>query len=384
MFLRRAVIATAAVGVGSTLVSKSLSIVPESSASSVHNSGNAKTSVTTDSAPCNEYCGPGSLAVFDGCSDITGAMRCAPAYLKGTADRKPILSISNSGSYCHCCNVENMPTGISAHSCFGIGVFGKSPNSVGVYGSSCTCYGVVGVSIACYGAAGVYGSASGCGSPGVYGVSFGCLGVGVSGTSCSGPGVLAQSKASVAFQAETPYPTIASFVNSGSSKTKTAEVMLQNGCSTSWYAGVGGAGNSSGLKDGQFFFVTSCQPKVVLNRCGKVGIGTNSPNTTLQVGGGVSFETKIENDSYTMTSSDFAILADASTKEVVITLPPANNTGQVVLVKKIDISKNYAKIQGQGTDMIEGKTSKELTTQYASLTLLAGGNGTWYILSSGD
>ncbi len=159
---------------------------------------------------------------------------------------------------------------------------------------------------------------------------------------------------------------------------------FKRGCSTplSWYEGVGGAGNAHGLTKGQFFLLENCQPKIVVNRCGKIGIGTISPNATLQVNGGVSVGTKVETSDYSMSSSDFVILAKASSKTITIILPPASNTGQMVNIKKVDSSSNKVTIQRQGTDTIEGANSKSLPSQYNGITLVAGGDGVWYVISN--
>jgi hypothetical protein len=121
---------------------------------------------------------------------------------------------------------------------------------------------------------------------------------------------------------------------------------------------------------------------MVLNKCGKVGIGTIAPNATLQVNGGVSVGTRVQTSDYMMTNSDFAIFANAGVRSITIKLPSASNTGQVVHIKKIDSSKNKVTVERQSTDTIEGKTSETLASEFASSTLIAGGNGFWYILSN--
>jgi hypothetical protein len=114
-----------------------------------------------------------------------------------------------------------------------------------------------------------------------------------------------------------------------------------------------------------------------------LGLGTTTPKTTLAVNGSVSAKVAIKTAAYTMTASDFAVLVNATSAALTITLPPASNTGMVVLVKKIDGNTSHAvTVSRSGTDTIEGATTKLLTSQYQSVTLIAGGNGVWYVLSN--
>jgi hypothetical protein len=83
-----------------------------------------------------------------------------------------------------------------------------------------------------------------------------------------------------------------------------------------------------------------------------------------------------------MTTSDFAIFVNSGSGKVKITLPPASTTGQMVHIKKIDASKNLVTVAAAGTDKIEGSSSWTLSAQFHSLTLIAAGNGVWYILSN--
>jgi hypothetical protein len=359
-FIKKAAIATATVGVAS--VSLQRSFLPFSSASSTpSNSCKTKQPVTTDT-PCTNSVG--SLAVFNGSTDISGSWK-KPAHLKGCS-RAALFTVTNDYR-CFCCCCQPYPTGISGRgasvgvcgfSCYGVGVSGTSRGTEsGVIGVSCKGPGVSGNSLS--------------DNPGVYGVSL------------CGPGVSAFSYKNLALCAETSVPTIAKFANDGQSfKNNSAEIQFQSGCyrPISWYEGVGGTGNPNGLTQGQFF-IQNCQPRFVLNTCGKIGIGTATPNATLQVNGGLSVGTKIVNSAYSMLDSDFVVLVNASTNPTNVTLPAASNTGQVVLIKKIDNSTNTVEVQAQGSDEIEGVSSLALSSRYNSISLVAGGNGSWYILA---
>jgi hypothetical protein len=283
----------------------------------------------------------------------------------------------NSSSNVGVVGYSDSGIGICGYSGPGIGVKGSSFCSFGVYGCSPTNYGVYGNSLS---KSGVYGFSSGTGVAGITGASN--TGAGVYGCSPCGPGVQAKSNTKSAICAVTNSPTTGAFKNSGGSSDKSAAVQIESGCSVIWNAGVGGTGDAHGVTKGQFFF-GHCGPKMVLATCGKVGIGTIAPNSTLQVNGGVSVGVVVlDTTPFAMSSSDYALLVNAGVETIKVTLPPASNTGQMVVIKKIDSSKNAVTVNRHGTDTIEGSTSKSLPMQYDSLTLIAGGNGIWYILSN--
>jgi hypothetical protein len=121
-----------------------------------------------------------------------------------------------------------------------------------------------------------------------------------------------------------------------------------------------------------------CTIKSALNKCGWLGLGRPSAPTTLAVCGSVSAHVATPNGSYVMNKSDFAVLANGK-----VTLPSASTArGMIVFIK--NISTGSITVEVSGSDKIEGKSSKALAKEYASLTLLSDGNspGNWYILSS--
>jgi hypothetical protein len=115
----------------------------------------------------------------------------------------------------------------------------------------------------------------------------------------------------------------------------------------------------------------------------KLGVGTTAPAEKVDVAGnvkasgiiagGVRISAAIKTANYTMTSTDFVILADASSAALKITLPSApENPGMMVHIKKTDSTAHAVTISSSGTDMIQGGlTTVNLTTQFASRTLVA-------------
>lgn len=120
-----------------------------------------------------------------------------------------------------------------------------------------------------------------------------------------------------------------------------------------------------------------------LTNSGQLGIGTSTPQTSLQVNGSLSAKVAMATNAYTMQTTDFAVLANAATGAFKVILPPANTAaGMIVFIKKIDSSKNTVTVKAAGTDKIEGKSTENLPSQYKSVYLISDGSANWYILSN--
>lgn len=109
------------------------------------------------------------------------------------------------------------------------------------------------------------------------------------------------------------------------------------------------------------------------------GAATVSTTGTLK---GVGFSSAIASKSanYTATADDFTLLVDASGGNKTITLPAASgNTGKIYVIKKTDSSGNTVTIDGDGSETIDGATTKVISTQYVSFMIQCDGSNWWVI-----
>lgn len=124
------------------------------------------------------------------------------------------------------------------------------------------------------------------------------------------------------------------------------------------------------------------------------GSGTFTPlpvgssGQVLGVAGGVpswqannpALATSTKTSSYTMTSTDTVIFANALTNSVTITLPTAASLpGYRFYIKRIDGSVNPCTVMRSGSDTIDGQTSFTIDQQYTAVMLVSNGSA-WYIL----
>lgn len=83
---------------------------------------------------------------------------------------------------------------------------------------------------------------------------------------------------------------------------------------------------------------------------------------------------------YTITSTDTVVIADATSNNVTVTLPTASTvTGYRYYVKRKDGTANTVSVARSGSDTIDGATSQTLTAQYTSVTVVSDGSN-WYII----
>jgi hypothetical protein len=83
---------------------------------------------------------------------------------------------------------------------------------------------------------------------------------------------------------------------------------------------------------------------------------------------------------YTITTDDDVVTGDSSGGAFSFTLPTAvGNSGKVYHIKKIDSSANAVTIDGDGTETIDGATTRDLLFQYDSISIVSD-NANWNIL----
>ncbi len=326
-FIRKAALATAAVGIGSTILGD---VIPESSAKS-----SFLCYVPVSTCIANT---PGRLAVWS-CTTSLKDYPCTP------------FDCTCHGAYL-CGAVKGSGTGI----CATLVVTNKY---------TCTAFAPVGVagltedvSYSCWPkvASGVLGAAD--------------YGAGVSGSSMKGFGVLGSALGPCAI------PVVAQ----GATGQKAP---IQN-----WNC-------SSVVASNGHFGIGTKSPKTLLDVNGTIygsqlGLGTKSPTTTLKFEGSLSVKVATTSGNYPMGPTDFAVLANAASAALTVTLPVAGTaSGMVVFVKKTDSTTHVVTVEGAGSgttqDKIEGATSKTLSSQYASLTLISNGvapPGAWFILGN--
>jgi hypothetical protein len=121
-----------------------------------------------------------------------------------------------------------------------------------------------------------------------------------------------------------------------------------------------------------------------------VRLGIGSGGQVLKVGSGLpawsteiansNFATSTQTTSYTITSTDTVVFANAASGSVTITLPLASSlAGYRFYIKRIDSSTNTVTVSRTSSDTIDGMTSFTLDLQYTALAVISNGSA-WYIL----
>lgn len=82
----------------------------------------------------------------------------------------------------------------------------------------------------------------------------------------------------------------------------------------------------------------------------------------------------------TLDADNDVVLCDAALGAITVTLPPAGDlSGQFYDIKKVDSSANAVTIDGDGSETIDGATTRVLASQYESLTVVSDSTEWWII-----
>ena len=112
---------------------------------------------------------------------------------------------------------------------------------------------------------------------------------------------------------------------------------------------------------------------------GKVGIGTTTANSTLQVNGSIAYSIATKTASYTATANDYTIVCN-NAGAVTISLPAANTaSGRIYVIKKISAVSNNVTIDANALETIDGSLTRVLTVANEVVTIQCDGTG-WYVL----
>lgn len=93
-----------------------------------------------------------------------------------------------------------------------------------------------------------------------------------------------------------------------------------------------------------------------------------------------AFNTRTVDIDTGLTASDYLVLVDATAAAVTVDLPPAaSKEGYQIVVKKIDASANVVTVDASASETIDGATTKDLSSQYESVTVASDGTEWWIV-----
>lgn len=163
-----------------------------------------------------------------------------------------------------------------------------------------------------------------------------------------------------------------SFVTQSTLQNEVASIAWK----TTGNSGLNESTNFIGTTDNVGFKIkTNNNDRVVVTSTGNVGVGTNTPNSTLSVEGSISNKVDIVTSNVTLDATHHTVLAN-STSDITITLPSASssNLGRTYVIKNI----NTGNVTISGS--IEGSSSMVIR-QRESIELISNGS-TWVVTGS--
>ena len=130
----------------------------------------------------------------------------------------------------------------------------------------------------------------------------------------------------------------------------------------------------------QFDFINKdSESSLTIKADGKVGIGSETPASTLEVNGSISKAVTINvGDTYTADADDYTIIPQNTIGDITLTLPaPSSCRGRIYVVKHDGNAANNINIGSSTT--IDGHTTITLDTAWESVTFQSTG-ATWIII----
>lgn len=112
---------------------------------------------------------------------------------------------------------------------------------------------------------------------------------------------------------------------------------------------------------------------------GKVGVGTASPSSLLQVAGPIATAIATKTTNYSVTSVDSVLLCDATSGALTVTLPSAAGiAGRQYTIKRLNGGANAVTVAASG-ETIDGAATRSLLLQYESVAVVSDGANWWVI-----
>ena len=112
----------------------------------------------------------------------------------------------------------------------------------------------------------------------------------------------------------------------------------------------------------------------LLNRIAD-GIGLEASN------GGSFGSVRSVSATTTITTSDYAILANSTAVAISVTLPAASTvTGRIFFIKRVNAGANSVAVNPVGGETIDGGPFHSLTAQWARIEIISNGSA-WFIIA---
>jgi hypothetical protein len=113
---------------------------------------------------------------------------------------------------------------------------------------------------------------------------------------------------------------------------------------------------------------------------GRILTSDGNGNATWQIPASSDQQTIVtKTSSYTLTTSDEVVLANATSASLTLTLPTAVGNTNLYSLKKIDSSANTVTVATTGGQTIDGGSTGVIKVQYASVSVVSD-NSNWYII----